>query len=201
MTEPAGRARSLGPLAVPAAAAVTLAVATFRLRFGIDDAFINFRFAENLAAGLGPVFNAGERVEGYTTPAWVFLLAGLHRLGAPLLGTAHVLGIAAAATTVLVAGALATRAAPRLGALAGAFAAVLVALHPGVVLWTASGMETCIFLLLVLLGVAAGTMTEAAALAGVLCGLAAITRPEAVLFGALVGAALAARAGRAAAVR
>src|SRR5258705_13457786 len=88
MTEPAVRARSLGPLAVPAAAAATLAVATVRLRFGIDDAFINLRFAENLAAGLGPVFNAGERVEGYTTPAWVFLLAGLHRLGAALLRTA-----------------------------------------------------------------------------------------------------------------
>src|SRR6266478_8931996 len=109
MTEPAVRAPSLGPLAVPAAAAVTLAVATCRLRFGIDDAFINFRYSENLASGLGPVFNPGERVEGYTTPAWVFLLAGLHRLGAPLLGSAHVLGIGAAAATVLVVGGTASR--------------------------------------------------------------------------------------------
>src|SRR5438132_13216717 len=147
MTEPAGRARSLGPLAVPAAAAVTLAVATFRLRFGIDDAFINFRFAENLAAGLGPVFNAGERVEGYTTPAWVFLLAGLHRLGAPLLGTAHVLGIAAAATTVPVAGALATRAAPRLGPTPGPFAAVLGPLPPRIRRWNRAALEHYCFLL------------------------------------------------------
>src|SRR5207244_5605095 len=112
-------------LIVPALTAAGFVPLAAWLRFGIDDAFINFRYAENLAAGLGPVFNAGERVEGYTTPAWVFLLAGLHRLGAPLLGTAHVLGIAAAATTVLAAGALATRAAPRLGAIAGAFAAIL----------------------------------------------------------------------------
>src|SRR2546425_9243061 len=153
MTEAAVRARSLGPLAVPAAAAATLAVATVRLRFGIDDAFINFRFAENLAAGLGPVFNAGERVEGYTTSAWVFVLAGLHRFGAPLLGTAHVLGIAAAATTVLVAGALATRAAPPPGAIAGALAAILVALPPRVVFWAAPGLETPFFLLLLLLRV------------------------------------------------
>src|SRR3989442_4278247 len=109
MTEAAVRARSLGPLAVPAAAAATLAVATVRLRFGIDDAFINFRFAENLAAGLGPVFNAGERVEGYTTPAWVFLLAGLHRLRAPPLGTAHALRIAPAPAAVLAAGGAAAR--------------------------------------------------------------------------------------------
>src|SRR2546426_1824807 len=105
MTEPAVRARSLGPLAVPAAAAATLAVATVRLRFGIDDAFINLRFAENLAAGLGPVFNAGERVEGYTTPAWVFLLAGLHRLPAPPPRTAHGPRIAPAAATRPLAGA------------------------------------------------------------------------------------------------
>src|SRR2546426_8799603 len=109
MTEPAVRARSLAPLAVPAAAAATLAVATVRLRFGIDDAFINFRFAENLAGGLGPVFNAGERVEGYTTSAWVFLLAGLHRLGAPPLRTAHVLGLAPAPATALLAGGAAAR--------------------------------------------------------------------------------------------
>jgi len=37
---------------------------------------------------------AGERVEGYTTPSWIALLAGLRRLDAPLLGTARVLGIA-----------------------------------------------------------------------------------------------------------
>ncbi|MFP8881170.1 MAG: hypothetical protein VCE43_17850, partial [Myxococcota bacterium] len=30
-----------------------------------DDAFISIRYAENLANGLGLVYNAGERVEGY----------------------------------------------------------------------------------------------------------------------------------------
>src|SRR5438445_168865 len=54
MTEPAVRAPSLGPLAVPAAAAVPLAVATLPLRFGIDHAFINFRFAGNPRADHAP---------------------------------------------------------------------------------------------------------------------------------------------------
>ena len=31
-----------------------------------DDAFISFRYARNLVDGLGLVFNAGERVEGFT---------------------------------------------------------------------------------------------------------------------------------------
>jgi len=34
----------------------------------LDDAYITFRYAQNLAAGLGFVYNAGERVLGTTTP-------------------------------------------------------------------------------------------------------------------------------------
>jgi hypothetical protein len=36
-------------------------------RFTSDDAYISFRYAQNLADGHGPVWNPGERVEGYTT--------------------------------------------------------------------------------------------------------------------------------------
>src|SRR5205814_2662804 len=68
-------------LVVPGLAAAALVIATTLGRFGIDDAFINFRYAENLASGLGPVFNPGERIEGYTTPAWVFLRSEERRVG------------------------------------------------------------------------------------------------------------------------
>ncbi len=45
-----------------------------------EDAFISFRFADNLAEGWGPVFNRGGRpVEGYTNFLWVVWLALLHR--------------------------------------------------------------------------------------------------------------------------
>jgi len=45
-----------------------------------EDAFISFRFADNLAEGYGPVFNRGGRaVEGYTNFLWVAWLAALHR--------------------------------------------------------------------------------------------------------------------------
>lgn len=50
-------------------------------RFTFDDSYIGFRFAENIAKGLGAVFNAGQRVEGYTSFLWVVLLAGAARLG------------------------------------------------------------------------------------------------------------------------
>jgi arabinofuranosyltransferase len=42
--------------------------------FICDDAFISFRYARNLARGLGLVFNPGERVEGYTNLLWTLLM-------------------------------------------------------------------------------------------------------------------------------
>lgn len=39
----------------------------------VDDVFISLRYAENLATGHGAVYNEGERVEGYSSPAWMFL--------------------------------------------------------------------------------------------------------------------------------
>src|SRR2546425_507949 len=86
---------------------------------------------------------------------------------AAMLGLARALGIAAGAATVRASGALAAALAPRLRVSAGALAALLVALHPGVLFWTASGMETPVFMLLVLLGVAAARWPAAA---GALCG-------------------------------
>ena len=49
-------------------------VDAFRRAWVCDDAFISFRYARNLARGLGLVFNAGERVEGFTNFLWTLLL-------------------------------------------------------------------------------------------------------------------------------
>ncbi len=46
-----------------------------------DDAMISMQYAKNLAHGAGLVWNAGgERVEGYSNPVWVLLMAGIHLL-------------------------------------------------------------------------------------------------------------------------
>lgn len=45
-----------------------------------DDAYITYRVARNLADGLGPVFNPGERVLSVTTPGYALLLAALSPL-------------------------------------------------------------------------------------------------------------------------
>ena len=38
-----------------------------------DDAYISFRYADNLVNGHGLVFNPGERVEGITNLLWTVL--------------------------------------------------------------------------------------------------------------------------------
>ncbi len=52
---------------------------------GIDDANIFFAYAQNLSAGKGFVFNSeGERVEGFTSLAWVLICTAAYRIaGAP----------------------------------------------------------------------------------------------------------------------
>jgi hypothetical protein len=47
----------------------------------MDDAYITFVYARNLAEGRGLVFNEGERVWGFTSPAQTLLLAGFTRAG------------------------------------------------------------------------------------------------------------------------
>jgi len=43
--------------------------------FGNDDCYITFRYARNIAAGHGFVYNLGEKVLGTTTPLWAILLS------------------------------------------------------------------------------------------------------------------------------
>ena len=67
----AGGARVFIGLILPG---LLLSLNLYKLRFlTMDDAYISFRYARNLAEGLGFVYNAGERIEGYTNFLWVFL--------------------------------------------------------------------------------------------------------------------------------
>jgi len=45
--------------------------------FRLDDSFITFRYAQNLAAGHGLVYNPGDTTLSTTAPLYAILLAGL----------------------------------------------------------------------------------------------------------------------------
>lgn len=62
--------------------------------YSIDDAFITFKYSENLANGYGLVHDPGQDpVEGYSNFLWLLLLALAYKLGLPIYATAKVTGI------------------------------------------------------------------------------------------------------------
>src|SRR5581483_9279320 len=106
-----------------------------------EDFLITLRYAENIAAGRGFVYNPGERVLGTTTPLYTLLLAlaaCLH-LNAALVGKACNI-LADGATCYLLARLLARR---EIGhPLAGLFAALLYAFSSTALNISTDGMET-----------------------------------------------------------
>jgi len=122
-----------------------LALLAWHLRFFVDDAFIVFRYAENWANGLGPVYHAGELVEGYSDLAWVFLMSLAARLGAPLDTSAHLLSaLCALAIAALAADVLARLPISRAARYGGALS---IGLSADLAAWTTGGLETALFTL------------------------------------------------------
>ncbi|HEY4928333.1 MAG TPA: hypothetical protein VIH95_04225 [Acidimicrobiales bacterium] len=66
------RGLQVAVLAVPV---VVLAVLAWTHRSMFYDGFIYLHVVQNILAGHGPVFNAGQRVEAFTSPAWLALVA------------------------------------------------------------------------------------------------------------------------------
>jgi hypothetical protein len=155
----------------------------------IDDAFISFRYAQNWVRGEGPVFNAGERVEGYTNFLWTALVAGALRLGLdPLVAT--LVATLALSFVILT---LTYRLALRVATPAWAWAALpLLALSKPFLLYTAqgSGMETALFTALLLAAMLAFAHRRWA-LAGALTALAMLTRPDGAILAGVYGACVA----------
>ncbi len=53
-------------------------ISVWQKKFVTDDGYIYFRYIDNFALHkIGLVFNAGEKVEGFTGPLWVLFLSGL----------------------------------------------------------------------------------------------------------------------------
>ena len=111
-----------------------------------DDAYITFRYAENLAAGHGLVFNPGEPVLGTSTPLFAFILAGLKTAGISVITAAHWLGLLSMTLVVVILQLLARRSvSPPVTAALG----MCVALHPDSAFVANSGMETAMSMALV----------------------------------------------------
>jgi len=165
------------PFLVPLLIALAVRVSLIaQIPFASEDAYITFRFAENWAHGLGPVYNAGERVFGFSSPLWTAWLALGSAVSGPALAWARVSGVAFDLLALVVATRMLLREHGR--ASAWIFAAFF-ALYPFFGANAVLGMETSLFLFL--LFVAAERVTLRRPDAGVWLGLLAVVRPEATL--------------------
>lgn len=160
----------------------------------IDDAYITFRYARNLLAGQGFVYNPGEAVLGTTTPLYTLLLAGLGASTggpqAPFPELAMWVNALADAATCLLLWSLGRR----LGlGRAGAAAALAWAVAPFSVTFAIGGLETSVFIALLSgavwaaahsyrrPGEADGERVRWRVLAAWLASLALLTRPDALI--------------------
>ena len=176
--------------------AALLGAHSLAFNFVTDDAFISFVYAKNLVEHGALVFNVGERVEGYTNFLWTLILAaGMAVRIAPEVSS-RVLGTLCGALTLLVA----ARAMRRLRGAAtpsplwDVLPALILAGIPGYACWSSGGLETQLFTLLCTAGATAylevhlaEAPTAGLGRAGLLVGLAALTRPEGYLLCGLLG--------------
>ena len=174
-----------------------------------DDTFITLRYARNVLKGEGFVFNAGERVEGYTNYLWLLVLVAAGKLGAPLVAAARTLSLIFSLGTLVLSG-LAARAnlpagrspgpaeghGDRKKALEVFLPPMLLAASPPFLAWCLSGTEMPLFTFLLLAGfmLLRGGKRPTGALT--VFGLLGLVRPEGTLFYALALLILCVRSSR-----
>ena len=173
------------PFVATGACAALFLLEAWEPRAQVDDAFISYRYAANLLAGQGLVFNPGEYVEGFTNLLWTLLVAGGMALGFAPEGVGHALGVGSAVATLLAAHAYSRALLPPSHAAWACLAPWIVWSSASFGLWSVSGMETPLFVAAATLAFAAQAGGQPGRASGWAI-LATLTRPEGVLVGGAV---------------
>ncbi len=181
---------------------LTVAAQIFCWPHVTDDAYFTFRCVLNLLAGYGPVFNPPERVEVFSNPLWLYLLALLKWVsGADLVLLAKLVGLACSTATVWAIIRFFRFFPLQDRASTAAFALIWLALTPGFQVYATLGLEVPLLTFLLTLGatqsaIALSREQRNDQLAGqkpaALCfALACLCRPEGPFYAALWGILLA----------
>lgn len=159
--------------------------------YSTDDAFISYRYAQNMADGNGLVFNSKQApVEGYTNFLWTVILSGVAAVLLPLPETAGFLSGLFSVGLLLVIILWAHRQREFRDDFLPAIPVMIMAASPSLALWATTGMETAFFTFLLVLGTVFLTIEERQEWIGIMSGLAfamaALTRPDGLLLGGLI---------------
>lgn len=166
-------------------AATSLSV---RLTYGprtVDDAFISFRYARNIADGVGFVFNRGEHVLGTTTPLFTLVLSLFCWMGVDLSLAAWWFSSLLDVGTTLLIYRIIWRCTGSI--LAAALGAILFAVSSGSIIFAGGGMESSLFVFGVTLSMSF-FLDQHFNWAATTAAFAALTRPEGVLLLLVMGA-------------
>lgn len=150
----------------------------------VDDSFISYRYAENLRAGNGLVFNSGERVEGYSNFLWVIILRSLISTGVSPIVASKFLGVVLSIGSILILFFLSKNLSDRRGifVLSSVF---LTATDIGFIRWSVAGMETqlatFLFLVALFFFIKEIEADSSVPMSSIFLGLCSLTRPEAPL--------------------
>ncbi|MFL7790815.1 MAG: hypothetical protein AB8I69_01625 [Anaerolineae bacterium] len=153
----------------------------------LDDAWIHFQFARNLARGDGLSFNPGQPTSGSTAPLWTLLLTGVYLVGGDFPIAGQVLSAACYLAMLAATYALGKQ---LTGHRWAAWLAGMVVALNGRMVWAGlSALEICLFAALSLLAISAHLHDRVAhryrLRTAALFGLAALSRPEGYLLFAL----------------
>lgn len=144
-------------------------------RWGYDDPYITFRYAHNLLAGHGLVYNPGQRILSTTAPMYAILLAGLGLAWSDMPALSNLVSIISLA---LAAAVLFRQAQSRGEPVVGMLAALLLSLSPRLLM--SIGSETCLFVLLTLFAFWAFDRSRLN-LAAIALAVSAMVRPDGLL--------------------
>jgi arabinofuranosyltransferase len=169
---------------------VTLIIGTIHtssLSFVNDDAFVSFRYAKNLIEGNGLVYNAGERVEGYTNFLWTVMIAGGMWLGIDPVTFSTILGIFFFNATLVLFIFLTWRQMKTGSARLFIFplTAIALCINRDASVYATSGLETSMimFLVAVIFAILSTNLSKLSLLfGGTVCVIAMMTRADAVVY-------------------
>jgi len=190
------KTRALSGLSRPAVIGLVLAglgcavhlYLLYHFNFTQDDAYISFRYAQNWVAGHGLVYNAGERIEGYTNFLWTIWLVGGRLAGMDLVLFSRILGaLFGLGTIVMLFGLGHIVTADKSGrgnSLVSGAACLILGTAYAFAYWAISGLETAAFTFMLTAALAA--FYRRSPTAAVFLVLATLLRPEGALAAVII---------------
>jgi len=179
---PAKRKIELFFLAILVAAALFIGL-NLTGRVVVDDAYITYRYARNLAEGSGFVYNAGDRVLSTTTPLYTLILAASYFLSEDLPRNSHLLSTFSLAGVVILTYAIFAR--EGMGVVGLISSSFIITNVIGVI--CTFGMESCLYLLLILISLYF-YFENNLRLTALFLGLVVLTRIDGIILVGCVGA-------------